>query len=87
MISAVGDLPERIVFMDRRDEPDDDVKGCGRRPLLYIVHPAPQGPGGQGGPGGPGASGAGASAGAGKSAGGEDVVDAEFEEVKDKKAS
>jgi molecular chaperone DnaK len=40
---------------------------------------------------GPGAGaeggGAGASAGAGKSAGGEDVVDAEFEEVKDKKAS
>jgi molecular chaperone DnaK len=43
------------------------------------------GAGAQGG--GAGAGSAGASAGTGKSAGGDDVVDAEFEEVKDKKAS
>jgi hypothetical protein len=34
-----------------------------------------------------GGAGASAGAGAGKTAGGDDVVDAEFEEVKDKKAS
>src|SRR5262245_39361331 len=44
--------------------------------------------GGAQGQGAPGAGpSAGASAGGGKSPGGEDVVDAEFEEVKDKKAS
>jgi molecular chaperone DnaK len=50
---------------------------------------ADAGAGAQGaGPGaGAAGGGAGASAGAGKAAGGDDVVDAEFEEVKDKKAS